>query len=98
MNIPSTFTSLIGDDLLLQTKNQIDKAHKIAITTHLSPDGDALGSSLALYHYLLDRGKDVRVIVPNAFPYFLKWMNGSDNIVINTYIPNVAEQIIKTQI
>ncbi len=95
MNIPSTFTSLIGDDLLLQTKNQIDKAHKIAITTHLSPDGDALGSSLALYHYLLDRGKDVRVIVPNAFPYFLKWMNGSDNIVINTYIPNVAEQIIK---
>ena len=95
MNIPSTFTSLIGDDLLLQTKNQIDKAHKIAITTHLSPDGDALGSSLALYHYLLDRGKDVRVIVPNAFPYFLKWMNGSDNIVINTYIPDVAEQIIK---
>ena len=95
MNIPSSLTPLIGDDLLLQTKRQINKAHKIVIITHLSPDGDAMGSSLGLYHYLFDRGKDVRVIVPNAFPYFLKWMNGSDNIVINTYIPTVAEQIIK---
>ena len=95
MNISSPLTPLIEKDLLFETQKQIDKAHKIVITTHLSPDGDAMGSSLALYHYLLDRGKDVRVIVPNAFPYFLKWMNGADNIIINTYIPNVAEQIIK---
>lgn len=95
MNISSSITPLISESQLLQTKKLIDKAHKIVITTHLSPDGDAMGSSLALYHYLLDRGKDVRVVVPNAFPYFLKWMNGSDNVVINTYIPIVAEQIIK---
>lgn len=95
MNIPSSLTSLIGKELMLETEKQIDKANKIVITTHLSPDGDAMGSSLALYHYLLSKGKEVRVIVPNAFPYFLKWMNGAADIVINTYIPNVAEQIIK---
>ncbi len=95
MNIPSSLTPLIIEDQLQETKRQIERAQKIVITTHLSPDGDALGSSLALYHYLRNRGKDVRVIVPNAFPYFLKWMNGTDNIIVNTYIPDVAERLIK---
>lgn len=94
MNIASSLTPLIREDQLLKTKKQIDKAQEIVITTHLSPDGDALGSSLALYHYLRDQGKNVRVVVPNAFPYFLKWMNGADNIVINTYIPEVAKRLI----
>lgn len=94
MNVPSSISSLIQDDQLLETKKQIEKARKIVITTHLSPDGDALGSSLALYHYFRKTGKDVRVIVPNAFPYFLKWMNGADNIILNTYIPDVAERLI----
>lgn len=95
MNTTSSLTPLIGEDQLLQASEEIKKADKIVITTHLSPDGDAMGSSLALYHYLKSIGKDVRVIVPNAFPYFLKWMNGADNIVINTYIPDVAERLIK---
>lgn len=95
MNIPLPLTNLISDAQLIQTKDQIERANKIVILTHVSPDGDALGSSLALYHYLRGRGKDVRVIVPNAFPYFLKWMNGADNIVVNTYIPTVAQALIK---
>ena len=95
MNISSSLTPLIGAEQLIKTKNLIEKSEKIVITTHLSPDGDAMGSSLALYHYLRNIGKDVKIVVPNAFPYFLKWMNGADDIVINTYIPTVAEQIIK---
>lgn len=95
MNTSSSLTPLIGEDLLIQAKKEIKKANKIVITTHLSPDGDAMGSSLAMYHYLMGIGKDVRVIVPNAFPYFLKWMNGASNIVVNTYIPDVAENLIK---
>ena len=95
MNTPSSLTPLIGENQILHTKKQIEKAQKIAIVTHLSPDGDAMGSSLGLYHYLLSMGKEVKVVVPNAFPYFLKWMNGVKEVVVNTYIPDVAEQIIK---
>ncbi|MDD2476141.1 MAG: bifunctional oligoribonuclease/PAP phosphatase NrnA [Dysgonamonadaceae bacterium] len=95
MNIPLPFTNLISEVQLTQTKFQIERANKIVIITHVSPDGDAMGSSLALYHYLRNIGKDARVIVPNSFPYFLKWMNGADNIVVNTYIPTVSEALIK---
>ena len=91
----SSLTDIIGSQQVSQTIKQINNARKIVITTHLSPDGDALGSSLALSHYLSDMGKEVKVVVPNSFPYFLKWMNGASDIVVNTYIPNVAEAIIK---
>ena len=95
MNISLSLTPLIGEDQLLQTKKQIENAQRIVIVTHLSPDGDALGSSLGLYHYLRSIGKETKVIVPNAFPYFLKWMNGTSDIIVNTYIPDVAERMIK---
>lgn len=95
MNTPLSLTPLIGEKQLLHSQEQIGKARKIVLVTHLSPDGDAMGSSLGLYHYLQDLGKEVRVVVPNAFPYFLKWMNGAKDIVVNTYIPTVAEALIK---
>ena len=95
MNTPLSLTPLIGQNQLLHTQKQIENAQKIVLVTHLSPDGDAMGSSLGLYHYLQDMGKEVRVVVPNAFPYFLKWMNGAKDVVINTYIPTVAEALIK---
>ncbi|MDR0422230.1 MAG: bifunctional oligoribonuclease/PAP phosphatase NrnA [Proteiniphilum sp.] len=72
----------------------IRRAGKIVITTHLSPDGDALGSSLALFHFLKRTGKSVRMIVPNSFPHFLKWMNGTREIEIYEYNPPAAQKII----
>ncbi len=59
----------------------LDKADKMVIVTHLSPDGDAIGSSLGLLHFLETQGKEVHVIVPNAFPDFLRWMNGAKDII-----------------
>ena len=49
-----------------------DDAEKIVIVTHVSPDGDAIGSSLGLLHFLETQGKNVHVVVPNAFPDFLR--------------------------
>ena len=95
MNTTLSLTPLIGENQLLHTQKQIENAQKIVLVTHLSPDGDAMGSSLGLYHYLQDMGKEVRVVVPNAFPCFLKWMNGAKDVVINSYIPTVAEALIK---
>ncbi len=55
---------------------------KIVITTHHKPDADALGSSLALFHYLLKLGKDVKVIAPTDYPVNLHWMPGNDEVII----------------
>ena len=60
----------------------IQNATNIAIFTHQSPDGDAMGSSLGMYHYVKSLGKQAQVIVPNAFPDFLAWMPGANNVLV----------------
>ena len=60
-------------------KQYLANAQHIVIFTHMAPDGDAMGSSLALYHYL--QGK-AQIIVPNAFPAFFNWMPGAETIKI----------------
>ena len=58
-----------------------EKKQQIVITSHRSPDGDAIGSSLAFYHYLIKKGHEVSVIVPDAFPNFISWLEGVDEIL-----------------
>ena len=55
---------------------------KIAIIPHRSPDGDAMGSTLGLYHFLLKNNHHPVVVSPNEFPEFLAWMPGSENVKI----------------
>ncbi|RED93638.1 DHH family phosphoesterase [Marinoscillum furvescens] len=55
---------------------------KIVITTHANPDADALGSSLGLYHFLKNRGHEVKVVTPTAYPQFLHWMEGNEEVVV----------------
>jgi len=55
---------------------------KIAIIPHRSPDGDAMGSTLGLYHFLLKNNHFPVVISPNEFPDFLDWMPGSETVKI----------------
>jgi phosphoesterase RecJ-like protein len=72
------------------------KAHNnIVIITHISPDGDALGSALGLYWFLTELEKEVTVVVPNPFPNFLKWLEGSERIVIYTEDKPAAEQVVR---
>jgi len=73
---------IIAEESIQKAKKLINKYDKIIIVTHTSPDGDALGSSLALYHFLTEYGKQVNVIIPNEFPDFLQWMPGTDQIII----------------
>ena len=55
---------------------------KIAIIPHRSPDGDAMGSTLGLYHFLLKYNHQAVVIAPNEFPDFLGWLPSSDTVQI----------------
>lgn len=55
---------------------------KIAIIPHRGPDGDAMGSTLALYHFLLKSNHQPVIISPNEFPEFLAWLPGSETVLI----------------
>ena len=75
-------TKIILEDNVSRSYKLIEAAERIVILTHLSPDGDAVGSSLGLYHFLKEIGKEPVVIVPNRFPGFLNWMSGAADIVV----------------
>ncbi|REH01999.1 DHH family phosphoesterase [Flavobacterium aquicola] len=60
----------------------LSTSKKIAIIPHRGPDGDAMGSTLALYHFLLKNNHFPTVISPNEFPDFLAWMPGSETVKI----------------
>jgi bifunctional oligoribonuclease and PAP phosphatase NrnA len=62
-------------------KKLLKKSSKIVIVTHWNPDGDAIGSSLGLYNYLLKKEKKVTVLVPNAYPDFLNWLPGNKKVL-----------------
>ncbi|MBA0885418.1 DHH family phosphoesterase [Flavobacterium undicola] len=53
---------------------------KIAIIPHRNPDGDAMGSTLGLYHFLRKNNHEATVISPNEFPDFLAWLPGSETV------------------
>jgi len=80
------------DPSLLAEK--ISNAKSILITSHHNPDGDAIGSSLALYHYLTDLGKRPKVLIPNNFPESLSWMEGAGQIMVFTDNPGKAKKAI----
>ena len=73
--------AIISSQEAEQLKKAFLQAHNVVILCHISPDGDAIGSSLALYEFLKRKGKNVTVIVPNYFPDFLKWMHDADKII-----------------
>lgn len=67
---------------------------KIVITTHHKPDGDAMGSSLGLYHYLVQQGHHAKVIAPTDYPDFLAWMPGNEEVMIYTEHTEEAAELI----
>lgn len=77
-----------------KVETYFERADKIVIVTHVSPDGDALGSSLGLYHFLQGMEKNVHVIVPNAFPEFLQWMPGAKDIIRYDKYAEFADKLI----
>lgn len=62
--------------------SQLTSPKKVVITTHQKPDGDAMGSSLGLYHFLIQLGHSVTIISPTNWAQFLKWMPACE-LVLN---------------
>lgn len=79
---------------LSDIKNLLTPENKIVILTHYNPDGDAIGSSLGLKHYLAAKGISAEVVVPNDFPKFLKWMPEAKKNIIAEYKRKVAADLV----
>jgi phosphoesterase RecJ-like protein len=59
----------------------LNQPFKAVITAHQKPDGDAMGSTLGLYHFLKQLGHEVTVISPTNWAQFLDWMPGVDQVI-----------------
>lgn len=73
----------------------LESSDNILLISHINPDGDAIGSQLALYHFLSSRGKKVEMMCPNNLQEFLKWMDGSDRINVFIRKRKKCIQLIK---
>ena len=89
-------SKIILEDLISQTKKAIDKSTSIVIVSHVNPDGDAIGSSLGLYHFLFSQGKETRIIMPNSFPNFLNFLPDSSDILIYDDYQDEAIDLIES--
>ena len=87
-------TRIIAPEHVTKFKEWQNECKQFVIIAHTNPDGDAIGSSLALYHYLKYLRKNVCVIMPNQFPDFLRWLPGADNIMNYDYYTDVANRKI----
>ena len=63
-------------------REYFSEKRKIVITTHRSPDGDALGSSVAIYEAFKNQGHEICIIVPNSFPDYLSFIPNSNEVII----------------
>ena len=87
---------LLSEAEIATLKENIDNSNRIVICCHKSPDGDALGSSLAWAEYLRTQGKEPDIIVPDAYPDFLQWLPGSERIIrYDKHAADKADEILQ---
>ncbi|MCS6916297.1 MAG: bifunctional oligoribonuclease/PAP phosphatase NrnA [Chitinophagales bacterium] len=72
----------------------LHSVQRIVITTHQRPDGDALGSSLAIYHFLTSLGHRCVVISPTPFPEYLSWLPACEQVLVEPEQPETAGRLV----
>ena len=73
----------------------LNKPKKVVIIPHKNPDGDALGSTLALNFFLNKTGHQSHVVSPNEYPDFLNWLPGQEGILKHTTETDKSVELIK---
>jgi len=80
-SIEQTIAGRFPSESIDAVKKILSSPLKIVITTHSRPDGDAMGSSLGLYNFLLKKNHTVSVITPTEYPEFLNWLPGNNSVL-----------------
>lgn len=82
------------DEEIQAIQELLSTPKKVVIIPHRSPDGDAMGSTLGLYHFLQKLNHEAVVIAPNEFPDFLAWLPASETVLIYEKEREITAQII----
>jgi len=72
----------MNNNFISHLKELLQNKKNISIISHHNPDGDAIGSSLALYHYFKKKAYNVSVVLPNDYPEFLDWMITDETLLV----------------
>lgn len=85
---------ILDEKKVARVRALLEDSNKIVITCHLTPDGDAIGSSLGLCHVLADLGKDVAVVTPDMVPRSLAFLPGAKEAVAFTRHEEFARKLL----
>lgn len=83
---------LIDNSLAKELRQLIERSERIVLTCHVRPDGDAIGSTLGLWHLLKSLGKQPVVVVPDKAPSNLSFLPGFKDIAVYTCHPQFCEK------
>ncbi|MFK5857431.1 MAG: DHH family phosphoesterase [Bacteroidota bacterium] len=86
---------MLVDKEINELKILLNQKKNIVITGHTNPDGDAIGSTLAMYHYLTKLGNKVNMMVPNQFPEYYSWLPDSEKIIIYESQSKLSQKVLK---
>ena len=76
---------------IIELKKILSTPKKVVIVPHKNPDGDAMGSTLGLCQFLKKLGHTATVIAPNDYPDFLKWIPGTEDVLIHEMDTKTSE-------
>lgn len=62
-------------------KHLLSTPKNVVLVAHKNPDGDAIGSTLGMQHYLVQNGHTVTTVLPNDVPSFLGWLPGVETVL-----------------
>lgn len=86
---------LIDSEKAKELRRLIEMSEKIVLTCHVRPDGDAIGSTLGLWHLLKTLGKDATVVVPDKAPAVLSFLPGFKEIAVYTCHGEFCESVVQ---
>lgn len=86
---------MVDKNTAAKIRSWISDAERVAILTHTNPDGDAIGSSLALALALNKAGKEAQVVIPDGLPDFLRWLPGIELSTTFAYKKEKSLEIIE---
>lgn len=89
-------TPIIDNRKIEELSNALLRSNNIVITCHVAPDGDAIGSSLGLYHFLRRLGRNVTVVIPDMVPRNLHFLPGMKYTLVYTQQPEKSAAAIES--
>ncbi|MDG1803770.1 bifunctional oligoribonuclease/PAP phosphatase NrnA [Flavicella sp.] len=70
----------MNENEIKEIKELLSTPKNIVLVAHKNPDGDAIGSTLGMQHYLKQKGHKATTVLPNDVPEFLHWLPGVETV------------------